>query len=104
MKKFFVLVLVVILLTTVFSVATFAVNENGYVTFSWATSNEGVLPEEFEGKTQGNRGELGESLGENDSIGLTGLEEKFTMEKIYMVGIEDFMQAFNISKFKCTNW
>jgi len=36
-------------------------------------------------------------------VAFIGMEENFTMEKICMVGIEDFMRAFNVSKFKCTN-
>ena len=78
MKKFSFFVISFVLLTTILSAVAFAVNPNGCVTFSWATSSEGELPEQYKGNTQGNRGEISESLGENDSIGTTGLEEKFT--------------------------
>ena len=36
-------------------------------------------------------------------IAFIGMEENFTMERICRVGIEEFMRAFNISKFKCIN-
>lgn len=36
-------------------------------------------------------------------IAFLGMEEKYSMEKIYEVGLEDFMKAFNVSKFKCIN-
>ena len=36
-------------------------------------------------------------------IAFQGMEENFTMEKICTVGLEEFMQAFNVSKFKCIN-
>ena len=34
-------------------------------------------------------------------INFVGVEKSYTMEQICNVGLEDFMQAFNVSKFKC---
>lgn len=87
MKKIFSILAIIMIFSTFLSAGVFAFNENGYVTFSWATKNEGILPEQFEGKTQGNRGDLSQSLGEEDSIGTVGLEEKFTGMGYFTEGV-----------------
>ena len=87
MKKIFGILAIMQILSLCCFATVFAFNTEGYVTFSWATQSEGILPEKFEGNTQGNRGDLTQSLGEEDSIGTTGLEEKFTGLGYYPDGV-----------------